>query len=194
MPIHRTYHTKTIVEAVVDEYQCNVCGALQSNDPRQYDMHNIALSGGYSGFYPSDLDTVSFVVCGPCLLKWTETFKIPPEGRAWDLTAGIQPLAENCPILYAGHIYYAKKGIAVRWDSKPPTEWPDWEDNEDGFYVGSHNCLYQTATGSYVHLLEILPFYPDSRYLLVYRDLGNQEVKAIPVSEILDRDFYTLVS
>ncbi len=194
MPIHQTYRTKTIVEAVVDNYQCNVCGKLRSDDWHQHDMHNIALRGGYSGFYPTDMDTVSFVVCGPCLLKWTETFQIPPEGKAWDLTAGIQPLPENCCILYAGNVYKTQNGIALRWDTKPPAEWPEWEDNEDGFYVGSKNCLYQTSTGTYVHLLDILPFYPDCRYLLVYRDLEDQQIKAISVTDFLDSDIYTLVS
>lgn len=81
MPVITTRRARVTVETVVVAKQCNVCGVTEPYSPDGNDMHEIILSGGYGDKYPSDMETISFVVHGACLKTWTDTFKVPVDSQ-----------------------------------------------------------------------------------------------------------------
>jgi Protein of unknown function (DUF1653) len=87
---------KPETELVPTGVQCNACGrespaTSHPGDDWMWDFHHIELGGGYGDEYPSDLQTISFIVCGGCLKKWTSTFTVPPDEK-WAM--GLQPTVE----------------------------------------------------------------------------------------------------
>lgn len=91
-----------------------------------WDFHHIQLGGGYGDDYPSDLQTISFIVCGDCLKKWTSTFVVPPDER-W--AVGPQPTIE------ATHSETLETWVIDRVWAYPkgtPFEWPDETTKPEG--------------------------------------------------------------
>jgi hypothetical protein len=71
------------VEPEVVALQCNVCGeeGLKTGMSWPEDMHVFEVAGGYADSFPSDLETLTFVVHGKCLKAWADTFKVPVDSR-----------------------------------------------------------------------------------------------------------------
>lgn len=74
---------KPETELVPTGVQCNACGREQAVEESNihdfmHDFHHIELGGGYGDDYPEDLSTLTFMTCGDCLKKWTDTFVVPP--------------------------------------------------------------------------------------------------------------------
>lgn len=152
MPIKTELRLKVGAEKVVTGYICNVCGEDVPDEMgwvSNSDCHTIKLTGWYGSSFPGDMDTITFVVCSPCLEKWADTFKIPVEVEGWNdrlksvsimsLTPGSHPDIlwwwEDDDILYHTEDE-ARKEMAddTLYESLPETE---------QVYVG----VYYTSTG-----------------------------------------------
>ena len=78
------YRANTVVTTETASVQCNVCGlerfvSAEDMGAYAYDMHKIALEGGWGDSYPGDMAQLTFVTCGTCLRKWVSTFAVPTE-------------------------------------------------------------------------------------------------------------------
>lgn len=82
----RTYRTeqKTIEQSICTAVICNCCETkvemLENGwNPDSNDFHDFAIGGGYGSSFPQDMEDISFTLCGSCLKKITDIFKIPPD-------------------------------------------------------------------------------------------------------------------
>jgi hypothetical protein len=63
---------------------CNKCGFSAHPGEEDFsDLNPFKIGGGYSTTFPEDLQTVVFVVCGPCLKEWVESFDVPATFEHW---------------------------------------------------------------------------------------------------------------
>lgn len=76
MPIitTRTVHIST--QESIKCLQCDKC-AREFYDVGFADANIIKLSGGYGNSFPSDMQNIEIVVCGPCTKEWVDSFKLP---------------------------------------------------------------------------------------------------------------------
>ncbi len=84
MSLQYVKRDKTTVEIIPTGIRCNACGrsrtvAEHGEHSYHHDMCVITMDGGYGDDYPADLQTLTFVACGDCLKKWTNTFVEPPD-------------------------------------------------------------------------------------------------------------------
>ena len=94
---------QVVAQYVTKDILCNKCGQSCSNekrtnskeDAREYSgLIEAEVHGGYYSEALGDMVSIKFSICEHCLLKITNTFKIPVEKKSNDVSSEYLPLKE----------------------------------------------------------------------------------------------------
>lgn len=79
MATRKMLQTKQIIEEILVGRICNKCGQEEQMELTTFSqIHEFHVSGGFGSYYPSDMETIQFELCGKCLKTIVDQFSIPP--------------------------------------------------------------------------------------------------------------------
>lgn len=120
-----------VAQYVTKDILCNNCGLSCSNEKRknpkaeanEYSgLIEAEVHGGYYSEALGDMVSIKFSICEHCLLKITESFKIPVEKKSHDVSGEYLPLKEynkrEKKVAKENHLTWVKEALVKYPDLK----------------------------------------------------------------------------
>ena len=160
------------------------------------------LSGGYDSTFPRDLDSLTLVVCDPCVQKWVSTFKHQPVIRS-AISINPEPVWLSCVSqywLYDRTLCTEQYPANSMWEQPIHTSEPDPEGPYEGQLAdtktdtctafsqispGADVLVNPCAAGGVVEVRGTAQVFPSGAWHVVYRHLKVEAAcwQAMPLAD-----------